>query len=147
MDEHAGSHEHEHPLDDEQAAANEALRAAAEEFANAHEAEAPEQNGQAELPPMPEPAPAVTAFLVMVNSDGKALAYSDINTPVRMERMASLDDMYGACAQVMRDVQILQTSPIVAQQVINAQMQVAEQIKQQKLGQKLIEKGMRLPPH
>lgn len=86
--------------------------------------------GSYDLPP-PAPAPeamkAVTAFLVVTKSDGSHVGIADVNTPLELERPATINDMYVGSAQVMRDVEIMQITQNVVQNVINAQMQMAQQ--------------------
>jgi hypothetical protein len=84
-------------------------------------------DGSYEIPPPAEAMKAVTAFLVVTKADGTHTAFADVNTPLELERAATINDMYVGAAQVMRDVEIMQITQNVVQNVINAQMQMAQQ--------------------
>lgn len=84
-------------------------------------------NGKYDIPVPAEPLRATTAFLVVIHPDGTAAAYSDVNMPVVLEREPTLNEMYAGSAQVMKDVQTMQMTQNVVQQVVNAMMQVAQQ--------------------
>lgn len=105
--------------------------------------------GGYDIPPAPEPTKALTAFLIVVGEEGQALAYSDVNMPLKLQREPSLNEMYAACAQVMKDVQILQLAPHVASQTINGMLQAmaqqAQMVADAKIKAKLREKGLRVP--
>jgi hypothetical protein len=98
-------------------------------------------NGQA-----PVPYRCVTAFLVMVMPDGIAMAHSDTSAPFLADREANLHDMYAACATVMKDIEIMQTTQNVVQNVINAQLQVGQQMAQAQQNQQIAQQIM-MPPN
>jgi hypothetical protein len=99
-------------------------------------------NGQYSIPPPQGPVEVACAFLVYVMPDGKALANSNMDVPLQVTKPANLDDMYGACAQVMRDIQNLMAAPMVAQAVLNGQMQMAAQAQQAMADQQIAQKLM-----
>lgn len=106
---------------------------------------APEQNGSYEIPPPPAPLKAITAFLVVYTPDGGFQGFNDVTVPLELERAATINDMTAGCAQVMRDAEIMLITNNVVQNLINAQMQIAEQAQTQKLAAKLASKGIHLP--
>lgn len=85
------------------------------------------ENGQHELPDPPEVQKVRTAFLVLLHEDGSAVGHTDVNLPIEVGRVASFNDMYSGCAQVMRDVQIMQTNQTVVQNTVNTLMQAMQQ--------------------
>jgi hypothetical protein len=102
-----------------------------------HEHVEPVPNGEG-----PVPHRCVTAFLVMVMADGAAMAHSDPTTPFLADRVANLNDMYSASAAVMKDVEIMQLTQNVVQNVINAQLQVGQQMAAQAENQQIAQKIM-----
>lgn len=80
-----------------------------------------------DIPTPPEPQKALTGFLVLIDANGTAVAYSDINTPVILDREPTLNEMYAGSAQVMKDVHTMQLTNHVVGNVVQAMMQVAQQ--------------------
>lgn len=79
----------------------------------------------------------VTAFLVIVDHQGKATATSDVNMDIIVDREATIDDMYAGCSVVLRDIQASMTAGQVvfglqvsaqAMKEKNAAMQVAQSL-------------------
>ena len=89
--------------------------------------------------------PVRTAFLVFVDEDGHALATSDLGMKITRRYLPSFDDMYGACSQVMRDIQVsatAQNSAMMTSQLIQQQAQQAfEQKRAQTIANQLNLKG------
>lgn len=109
-----------------------------------HEVPAPEgkvADGY-DIPVPPEPLKGTTAFLVVISADGTAAAYADVNMPVVLEREPTLNEMYTGAAQVMKDVQIMQLTQNVVQNVVGGMMQVAQQQMQAVQNQQLAAKVM-----
>jgi len=102
----------------------------------------PVENGQYDIPAPGEPMDCEVAFLVIIRPDGTATGIGDINTPVRPQRQATLNDMYGAAAQVMKDVAIMQGAQMTANAVLQGQMQIAAQAQQAMQDQKLAQQIM-----
>jgi hypothetical protein len=78
-----------------------------------------EVDGQLELPyddlPEPEPEPdALTAFLVIVDHSGAAVATGDLGQELTVERIATVADMRRACLEVSADIAALHTAEQVA---------------------------------
>jgi hypothetical protein len=84
----------------------------------------PEEDGPAERP-------VVTAFLVLVEEDGSALATSDLNLAASLvlERGATPGDMYRASVEVQKDIQGMEYAHRV-QQVMMATAQAVAQAQQ-----------------
>jgi hypothetical protein len=53
---------------------------------------------------------ALTAFLVVVGHDGSAVATSDVNTQLVIDREATVDDMFAGASIVVRDINAATTS-------------------------------------
>lgn len=108
-----------------------------------------QEPGQYDMPAPREPLKATTAFLVVVMPDGVAAAYSDVNTPLELERESTLNDMYSGAAQVQRDVTIMTMTNQVVSNTINGMMmamaQQAEMARNQKIVSKLQAKGIHVP--
>lgn len=116
------------------------------------EAQAYAPNGQEpsyDMPAPKEPIKAATAFLIVCMPDGVKAAYSDVNTPLELEREATLNDMFEGACQVQRDVTIMQMTNHVVSNTINGMMmamaQQAEMARNQKIATKLASKGIHLP--
>lgn len=93
---------------------------------------APDESGYT-IPPPPDDRPSViTAFVVVIDQDGKAIANSEIEKTlagVQLRREAGLDDMRRACAEVVNDVAMAMQS----QHLLQMQMQMARQVQEQAL--------------
>lgn len=76
---------------------------------------------QDEEPAEPESPVVATAFLVIVRQDGKALATKDFDQPFKMERVASLDDMRRASAEVVADIDASRISQMTVQTLLQVQ--------------------------
>jgi hypothetical protein len=80
--------------------------------------------------------PVMTAFLVYVTTDGKAIGTSEVETTlaqIRPKREATLDDIRRAGIEVAADVGlVLQT-----QSIIQTQMQMARQAQEQMAAQQV----------
>lgn len=100
-----------------------------------------------EIPPVPaqETRRALTAFLVVVEHDGIAWATNDCNLDVVCDRQATLKDMYPACASVMKDIQVTETTERTVQTMMHMTAQMAEAQRQEKIAQKLMSKGIHVP--
>ena len=102
-----------------------------------------------DMPAPPEPLEAPTAFLIVCFPNGTAAAYSDVNMPLKLEREATLNDMYSAAAQVQRDVMIMTITGQVVNNTVNGLMmamaQQMEAAKNAKIAAKLASKGIHLP--
>ena len=70
---------------------------------------------------------AVTAFLVIINEDGTVLVTGDVNTPLRLQRFPSSDEIYSGCAVAQKSIAAQETAART-QQVM---MQAAQQMQQQ----------------
>jgi hypothetical protein len=102
----------------------------------------PEDNGAYAMPMPQEPIPVFTAFLVVIHPDGTATGMSNLDTLVTPDHPASFNEMYGACAQVMKDITIMQTAQTSAQTITQAQMQMAQQAMQSQQDQALAKQIM-----
>jgi hypothetical protein len=80
-----------------------------------------------DLPPPPDVVEATTAFLVICLPDGTKAAFSDVNTPLKLEREATLNDMFEGAAQVQRDVTIMQMTGQVVNNTVNGLMMAMQQ--------------------
>lgn len=80
--------------------------------------------------------PAVTAFLVVVHHDGSVQATPDVNLIMSLERMATVDDMYGALAIVQRDIE----SSITAKQVVFASQMASKALQEQAQARQMVDR-------
>jgi hypothetical protein len=80
-----------------------------------------------DIPQPREPLKALTAFLIVCMPDGIKAAYSDVNTPLELEREATLNDMFEGAAQVQRDVTIMQMTNNVVNNTVNGLMMAMQQ--------------------
>lgn len=71
---------------------------------------------------------AKTAFLIYIQEDGQTIVSPKINTPIVTVRPATVNDIYHAVADVMKDIEKEETAMLTAQHVVNAQMQLARQV-------------------
>lgn len=90
-----------------------------------------------DIPPPPEVQEAVTAFLVVCMPDGTKAAFSDVDKPLKLERPATLNDMFEGAAQVQRDVQIMMMTSQVVNNTINGMMMAMQQQMEAMANQKL----------
>lgn len=84
----------------------------------------------------------LTAFLVYIDTDGKAIATTEIEKVLehtRRRREADLPDFMRACAEVVEDVRLAQQARASAQASINAQMQMVAQAQQAAQDQQLLQ--------
>jgi hypothetical protein len=88
---------------------------------------------QQEAVPPPKGHQALTAFLVIINHDGQAWAQPDCNFDLVLERQPNTAELYGACAQVQKNVMAAETAARVmnamdqrAHAMIKAQREQAE---------------------
>ena len=87
--------------------------------------------------PVPESGPVqcVTAFIAYQTPDGKWSLSDDLNIPLVPSRKPHNDDYTAGCSVVLRDVQTHEMANVVipntAQMVVNAQMQMAQQAREQ----------------
>lgn len=125
------------------------------------EPEAQELNGEAPVepqdgpqydippPPNPEARRARTAFLVVVEDDGTSWATNDVNMDMVLERPPTPGDMYRACAEIMKDIAMAETSQRTVQMLAAVWPQIAaqqrEMERQSKVAQRLMEKGIHVP--
>lgn len=79
---------------------------------------------QLELP-FPEPE-AITAFLVIVNPDGSAVATSDMSKAPPVQRQASLADMRRACYEINADIAASQAADNLITRMAEAQRTVTQ---------------------
>lgn len=97
----------------------------------------------------PEPEPSLTtAFIVVVDLNGKAMATNDLSVlddDVVMVRAAELDDIFRACGEVGKDVQMMQQSQHTVFLMQQAALQTQEAIRQQKMAASLAKKGIKVP--
>lgn len=104
-------------------------------------------------PPTPEEVVAdenairgITAFYVVIREDGRAVAISDCNANLVLQRGATLDDIWAACSEVGKDVMVTQTVNTMMMTMMQTGAQVAEQQRVQSLVHKLNERGIRAQP-
>lgn len=90
----------------------------------------PEQIAEGYAKGAPKPH-YVTAFLVVLNPNGAWVATPDVNHDYEMEREASLADYIPAASQVLEDVKLMRIVQNVVGNVLNAQMQAAQQLAEQ----------------
>lgn len=97
---------------------------------------------KAGVTPDEEPAPAktavATAFYVYITTEGQVVAHHDFGLLANLDiqRAVSVDDIYGACANIMRDI----SSANSAQATITLGQQHAEQMAQQQQSAQLMQK-------
>lgn len=88
---------------------------------------------------------ALTAFLIVVESDGTSWATNDVNMDLVLERPPTLGDMYRGCAEVMKDIETSEAAQKSVTLMMQAQAQMAQAMQQDKIARKLAEKGIRVP--
>lgn len=94
------------------------------------------QNGKAEEPPKDgknAPYPCRTAFIVFVQYDGTVQASPELDAKFDPATTPSADDVYGACAVLQKDMAAQQN----AQEIVSAQMRMAQQMKEMAESQQL----------
>lgn len=77
-----------------------------------------------------------TAFLVIVGPDGAGYGTSDIYADIVIERPATMQDMFRACSEIVKDVQAIETAGrtlAMMQQTAMLAQQQAEAAKMQRL--------------
>lgn len=106
-------------------------------------AEAPQQ------PPLGSPENPIhgrTSFIVVVDLEGGATAYGDASINVEVERPATLEDMWRACSEVLRDIEESKTAAhtvaLLQQMTMQAQQAMMEAQQAQKIRQALAKKGV-----
>ena len=108
------------------------------------------------LAPTPEEADkaaqarkCLTAFLVVVETDGTAWATNTIDLNLEAERQPTMGDMYRSCAEVMKDIEAVEitqrTVGMLAQVWPQLQAQQAELDRQNKIANKLMQRGIHVP--
>lgn len=90
-----------------------------------------------EEPTVLELVEAQTAFLIYTTPDGNTVLTPDINIPITVERAPTSHEVKGALHNVLDDFQMQESAflaaPLVAQHVLQAQMQAVQQIQRQQL--------------
>jgi len=81
---------------------------------------------------------AVTAFLVYKRQDGLYAISTDINIPITVERAPSPDELWQAVAKIKKDIEMQETAMTTAQITVQAQMQMAHQMREAQQNQQLI---------
>lgn len=76
--------------------------------------------------------PVISAFLVVINPDGSAVAKSDL-TPPPMQRSASIADMRRACLEISADIAASQAADVMMQKMAMAASQQASQAQAQQI--------------
>lgn len=76
--------------------------------------------------------PALTAFLVIVNPDGSAVATNDLNAPPTM-RSAAIADMRRACMEISADIAASQAADMMMQKMATVASQQASQMQAQQI--------------
>lgn len=90
--------------------------------------------------------PLMTAFLVLVEPDGTSYASNDVNQDIVLARAATTSDMYRAAAEIMKDIQAMETAERTVALSMQAAAGIAEQQRTAKIAAKLQEKGIHVPP-
>jgi hypothetical protein len=62
--------------------------------------------------------PVTTAFLVVIGTDGAVVSTHDLSADFRPQRQATPDDMFGACAVVQKDIQVMETAQRTQMQML-----------------------------
>jgi hypothetical protein len=96
------------------------------------------QNGQAQQPAAngkDAPYPCRTAFTVFVQFDGTVQASPDLDAKFAPQMAPGADDVYGACAVLQKDMAAQQN----AQEIVNAQMAMAQRMKDIAESQNLVD--------
>lgn len=95
-----------------------------------------------------EPEPnALTMFVIVVQSDGTAVAFSDLSvlTDVVPAREATLSDIRNGAQQAVHDANAIQIAQHTAGLMQQTAMQMAEQQRSEKIAAKLAERGIKVP--
>lgn len=74
------------------------------------------KNGNQPTEPEPEKAPARTAFMVVVGADGNVVISTE--TGHEVTQVCTHDDIYTACALIMKDIEVQQTAGLVQQSLL-----------------------------
>src|SRR5260221_712455 len=83
----------------------------------------------------------ITAFMIVQLPDGTWMSTNDVNQPIRLQREAGPVDMHVGCIQISEDIKMRW----YAQQVVAAQMGMAQQLAQQAEAQQIVEQMARDP--
>lgn len=86
---------------------------------------------------------AKTAFVVFIKDDGSVVMSPDLNLPIVSERQPTINEVYSACALVMKDIQNQETAVLAAQHTVNAQMQMAQRMHDAQMNQQAL-RGLQL---
>jgi hypothetical protein len=80
-----------------------------------------------------------TAFLVIVTKHGSTVATHDLNevNAFSVERPATADDMYAACAVVQKDIQIQEQATATVQTMMATTQAMAQKAQEAQMRQKL----------
>ncbi|HET7110186.1 MAG TPA: hypothetical protein VFI41_04900 [Gemmatimonadales bacterium] len=92
-----------------------------------------------------EPIKAITAYLVVQMPDGSYVAFTDANTPLELEREATLHDIHAGACQTQRDVMIMHMTQNVVQNTVAAMMQAMAAQMQAVQDQALVKQVMASP--
>jgi len=161
------NHDHDHHLGHTEEPDPAALAAHKTRMAQREEQRAAEMNGEMPVapgeasydipaPPTPEEIdrqaearPCLSAFLIVIEEDGTAWSTNNIDMVVAPKRQPSLGDMYRSCAEVMKDIECMETSQRTVQMLAQVWPQIAAQQKeidrQEKMATKLMQKGIHVP--
>jgi hypothetical protein len=78
--------------------------------------------------------PVATAFVVFVTREGQVVGSPDLNIPIVPDRAPSPADLYGACANILKDIQAMES----AQQAHQLQLQFAQAMAQRQQSQQVL---------
>lgn len=85
-----------------------------------------------DLGAMNQQPPVITAFVVIINPDGSAVAKNDL-TPPQVGRPATIADMRRACMEIVADIAASQTADVFMQKMAIAAQQTASQQQAQQI--------------
>lgn len=106
-----------------------------------------EENGAQPTEGAEPPKEAMTAFVVIVYPNGKAVADGnpELFRGIDVTFPAQLDTMWRACKEVAKDIEYMKNSEYTVNAYMTVSQQMKEQEQQARLMGKLHEKGLRIP--
>ena len=107
-----------------------------------------QKNSAMEAPETDQENPIVeaeSAFLVLIHKGGQTVVTPDITTAVITERQATVNEIYHCALDIAKDIEKEESAMLVAQHVLNAQMQLARQVQEAQANAQVMQQMGRLP--
>lgn len=92
-----------------------------------------------------EGVPVRTAFLVLLQDDGSAMAVADLDFKVKRDRIPSQRDMFNAASQIVKDINSIESAHHMVALMQQVAMQQAQQMQAQQIAEQLQRAGLKRP--